>query len=170
MNRKKHIILIISFFLSILIVYHLNIKKTFNSRKKYKELCFKKASARNYFKKIHYLKQKEKHLNNSLKENDISIYNSFQQMLLKKISDFSSINNINIKSFKQPYLNIENKITKETYVFSVQGDFINTIKLMNYLENEQLGKLTSINFKKEKNYKTKKEYLCTTVYLQKAKN
>lgn len=168
-NKQKNIALLVGSVLSLFVIYQLAIKKTVASKKAYTELQKEKNLLDNASERIKYLKQKNNYLDSILKKNDVAIYNSFQQTLLKKISDFSSEQNIEIQSFNEPHISSENQTTKETYSFSVKSDFISILQLINHLEKQRLGELISIHFEKKKNYRTRKDYLVATLYLQKMK-
>ncbi|CAA0140995.1 hypothetical protein [Tenacibaculum maritimum] len=170
MNKfQKYIALLIGFFLFLFLIYKAAIKKTIKAKENLIELQREKQVLDNASEKIQYLQEKNNYLNATLKENDISIFNSFQQTLLKKIIDFSITHSIDIINFNEPHTIREHKAIKETYIFRVIASYNNVLKLINYLEQQQLGKLISINFEKKKNYKTGKEFLTTEIYLQKIK-
>lgn len=169
-NRQKNIGLLIGFLASIFIAYNFSIKKTLESKKKHSSLLQEKDLVDNAVARIQYLQQKNKSLDVFLTSKNVSVETSFQQMLLEKITKFSKGKNLDIIAFNQPHRIENNQTVIETYSFELKGDYVSLLKLINYLEHEQLGQLISVNFEKKKNYKTNRYYLTTTILLQKMIN
>ena len=169
-SQQKNIGLLVGFLVSVFIAYHFAIKQTIEAKKRNVVLLKEKDLVDNAVTKIEYLHQKNNNLSSLLTSNNISIKSSFQQMLLEKITKFSKEKNITIIAFNQPH-KIENNQTEiETYSFELKGNFVSLLKLINYVEHQQLGELISVNFEKKKNYKTNRNYLTSTIFLQKIKN
>lgn len=169
-NKQKNIGLLVGFLVSIFISYHFAIKQTVEVKKRNVALLKEKKLVDNAATKIQYLHQKNNDLATFLISNNVSIESSFQQMLLERITEFSKERDIDVIAFNQPHKIENNQTTIETYSFKLKGDFVSLLKLINYLEHQQLGELISINFEKKKNYKTNRNYLTATVFLQKRKN
>ncbi|MCD8413417.1 hypothetical protein [Tenacibaculum finnmarkense] len=150
-------------------IYNLAIKKTITAKKEYKVLLQAKKELDNATAEIDYLNKKKGDLDFFLKKHEISIYSSFQQILLQKITNFSKKDNIEIIAFNKPHIFRENSTIIETYSFEVKGNFVTLLKLINHIENTRLGELFSVHFEKKKNYRTRKEYLKTMVYIKKIK-
>jgi hypothetical protein len=119
--------------------------------------------------KIFNLQQENAHLDAILRKRDLSIENSFQQTLLKKINSFAEKEKITIISFEEPHEFERNEINLKTYFFEIKGDFRALLKLINELERQQLGQLVSVNFIKKKKYRTNRTALSCQFYIQKLK-
>ncbi len=98
-----------------------------------------------------------------------SIAYAKQEDLLAIVSDICKEYKLNIfdipkqlEQKKGAYLLLVDKIT-------IEGPFLNTLKLVNKLEEQQEGRIASLLFKKVKNKKTKKEQLLTTISIQNIK-
>ena len=118
---------------------------------------------------IFNLQQENAHLDAILRKRDLSIENSFQQTLLKKINSFAEKEKITIISFEEPHEFERNEINLKTYFFEIKGDFRALLKLINELERQQLGQLVSVNFTKKKKYRTNRTALSCQFYIQKLK-
>lgn len=169
-SKQKNSALLLGFFIALFIIYKFSIQNTFDVRKKYNQLLKEKELLTNASLKIKYLQEKNFYLDSVLQSKNVSIENSFQQTILQNVSIFSSKENIEIINFTKPHSIIENETIIETLSFELKGEFIPLLKLINYLEQEQFGKLLSVHFEKKKNYRNNKPYLTTTVYLQKVSN
>lgn len=169
-NQQKNIGLLIGFLISGFIAYHFAIKKTVIAKNKHELLLVEKNLVDNASSKIEYLNKKNGNLNSFLVSNNLSIENSFQQMLLEKINIFSKEKNIQIITFNKPHKIELDQTVVETYSFKLKGGFIDLLKLINYIEQQRLGELISIDFEKKKNYKTHRNYLTVNIFLQKIEN
>lgn len=165
-NRQKNIVLLVSFVLSLFLVYHLAIKKTVIYKAMHTGLLKEKKTLNNAVEKKQFFQQKNKYLDSILKSKNISAHNSFQQTLLKNIGDFMSGEKIEIETFQKPHISLQNQTNVKTYSFTVKGDFNSLLKLIHHLEKQHLGELNSVNFEKKRNYKNRKDYLVLVIYLQ----
>lgn len=166
-DKKKNIGLITGFVIALLLVYNFAIKNTLTYKKQYKNLVKEKDLLNNAESKIRFLQRKNKHIDSILTSRNISIQNSFQQTILQNITKFSNNEDIQIVNFNAPHLFSKNNTITETLTFEARGDYHTLLKLINYIEQEQLGKLLSTHFKKKKNYRTNRQYLTVVIYLQK---
>ena len=131
-----------------------------------KELTKEKELVSNASERIFNLQQENKYLDSILQLKELSIENSFQQTLLQKLNVFSKTVSIEIISFDEPHLFREINTNLMTYSFEVKGDFKALLKLVNTLEQQQLGEIISINFEKKKNYRRNKQELTAQFHLQ----
>lgn len=168
--KLKNRILIFSFVLSLLLIYKFVLTRTIEVQKDFEKLSEEKSLLDNASHKIFKLNEEEKQLDAILKKKNISVKNTFQQTLLQSITTFSAKNNLEIVSFNKPH-EYKTEITKLlTYSFEVKGNYISLLKLINYLEDLQLGTLKSITFNKKKNFRTNRNYLTCQIYLQRLAN
>jgi hypothetical protein len=90
-----------------------------------------------------------------------------QQTILGLVTNYCQKNNVVLREFPSSITQQENDITIETNYFSVEGDFLRLLQLVNSLEqHSEIGKITSTHFKSKKNIKTKSVELTMTVYVQ----
>lgn len=166
-NQQKNIALVLGFLLLLIISYVFSIQKTLDLKSRTKELKKEKEMLSNASELIFSLQQENRYLDSILLKKELSIENSFQQTLLQKLNTFSKTATIEIISFDEPHINIENNTNLKTYSFEVKGSFSSLLKLVNTIEKQQLGEIISINFEKKKNYRSNKEELIAQFYIQK---
>jgi hypothetical protein len=165
--KLKNKLLLVGFIISLILIYQFAIVKTIEAKKVVSILRKENALLHHISENITYLKKEEIVLDSILKSVDVSIDNSFQQTLLQKITVFTKKNKLQIIAFKEPHQLITNNTKLSTYAFEVKGTFISLLKMVNYIEQLQLGELISIEYKKKKNYRTNSNYLICKIFLQK---
>ena len=91
-------------------------------------------------------------------------------ILLNFIGNYCKEKKLLLKSFPETFSNPNGQFEIQTHVFSVQGGFIDCLKMVYLLEQKvKVGKVSSLNFQLVKDIETKKQVLTTTVYLQNVK-
>lgn len=165
-KQQKYWLYIIGFLAMCFLIYNFSIKKTAQVRKQYLELINEKAILDNATQKGNYLVQKNKYLDSLLSSNNLSLSNTFQQILFQKITQFSEDKELDIIEFNEPHVLKQKSTNTETYSFELKGDFNNILKLINHIERHQLGELISVNYQKKKNYRTNRSYLTAKIFLR----
>lgn len=165
--KKKNIILLITVIISFLLIYWFTISKTISYRKEYKTLQKEKEEFTTISGKIMSLKKQSIYLDSILSKENISITNSFQQILLKKINTFKAKNPIEIIEFDNPLNVQENDIKIQLYPIIIKGDFNALLAFLNFIESQGLAEIKNFKFLKKKNYSTRKDYLLLEIYLKK---
>jgi len=168
--KLKNKLLVVGFLAMLFIAYKFAIQKTFESKKMLISMTSEKELLDNVSSRIASLQQQEKYLDSLLKSYNISSNSSFQQVLLQKVTDFSKQKKLQIIAFNKPHVFSSKDSKLSTYSFEVKGNFIPILQLVQFLEEQQLGELVSINFKKKKNYKTNSVFLTCKLLLQKVSN
>ena len=166
-NKQKNIALVVGFLLLFLISYIFSIQKTIDIKSKLTMLTKQQELMSNAGTQIFNLQQKNRHLDAVLQQKELSIKNSFQQVLFNKLNVFKKECSIEVLSFDEPHQSIKDHTKLLTYSFKIKGSFIALLKLTNYIERQRLGTLTSVNFEKKKNYRRNKEEITGLFYLQK---
>lgn len=166
-DKQKNIALVVGFVLLLIISYMFSIQKTMDLKSRLKVLNKEKELLSNASERIFNLQQENRYLDSILQQKELSIENSFQQLLLNKINTFKKENSIEVISFNEPHQIKKNNTNLSTYYFEIKGNFNVLLKLTNFLERQQLGKLTSVNFEKKRNYRKNIEELTGQFYLQK---
>jgi hypothetical protein len=168
--RIKNKILAIGFIVSLFIVYKFAVSNTIEVKKMVKILNDEKLLLNNISEKISNLQVKEVQLDVILKKRNISINHSFQQTLLQNVNSVAKKNSLQIMAFNEPH-KYNNGVTKLfTYSFEVKGDYISLLRMINHLENLQLGNLISVNFEKKKNFRSNTNFLTCKILLQKVES
>ena len=166
-NKQKNIALVVGFLLLFLISYVFSIQKTIDLKSKLTMLTKQQELMSDAGTQIFNLQQKNRHLDAVLQQKELSIKNSFQQVLFNKLNVFKKECSIEVITFNEPHQIIKNNTKLLTYSFKIKGNFIALLQLTNYIERQQLGTLTSVNFEKKKNYRRNKEEITGLFYLQK---
>lgn len=163
----KNKVLVFCFIISSIIVYKFALGKTIETNRLVLKLEKEKLTLDNISSVLTNLQAEEHALDSILKSYNLSINNSFQQSLLKNLTTTANKNKLQIISFNKPH-EYRSDITKlKTYSFEIKGDFISILKMINELEQLQLGEFISIDFQKKSNYKTGRKFLTCKILLQK---
>ena len=166
-NKQKNIALVVGFLLLFLISYIFSIQKTIDLKSKLTMLTKEQELMSDVGIQIFNMQQKNRHLDTVLQQKELSLNNSFQQVLFNKLNVFKKECSIEVITFNEPHQIIKNNTKLLTYSFKIKGNFIALLQLTNYIERQQLGTLTSVNFEKKKNYRRNKEEITGLFYLQK---
>ena len=95
---------------------------------------------------------------------------NMEELIIEHISSFSKQNNIVLKEYPGIHYYSQQDYITETCKLTVEGSFIKLLKLAYSIEqNFSYGKVSSLNFYTEKNYKTKKIELLLEIYVQNIK-
>lgn len=157
----------VGFLLMLIVSYVFTIQKTVDLKSKLNALEKDAEMMSGATTKIVQLQHENKKLDSILKKNEVSIENSFQQILLKKLNEFSKNAALEIISFKQPHRYEHQGRIVMTYAFEVKGNFKSLLQLTNTIERQHLGVLVSLNFEKKRNYRKNKDELIGLFYIQK---
>ena len=166
-DKQKNIVLLLGFFILFILAYFFSIKKTVDLKKSLSILEQEQELLANASSRIFNLQQENRYLDSILKQKELSVENSFQQTLLQKINNFSKTVSTEIIAFDEPYSFISNDTKIETYTIEIKANYNNLLKLVNYLEQQQLGKIVSLNLEKKKNYRRNREELTVKISIQK---
>lgn len=146
--------------------YQLALKKTLLVYKNYSENLAKKEQVSNVPKQLAMLTQKERAIDEQLKKLNVE-ESSLQSNLLKTLNRESELNNVKIIDFNAPHHFKNERKEIETFIFDLEGSYIDVLKTINSIENNgSLGSITHFKMEKLKNYRTKKTYLQAKVFLE----
>lgn len=165
--RKKNRILIVSFLILLYVVYHFSVKKTIEHKYALEELVKEKKLLDNASFRITNLQNRNKSLTEVLEKSNISVSNSFEQILLQKINNLSEKLGLNIVSFNKPHVFQEKNIKTTTYIFELKGSYKLLLEFLNLIDGEGLGKIESTSFEKRKDYQKNNYYIILKIFLKK---
>lgn len=168
--NNKNKILILGLLLTIVLVYQFAIKNTFEYYSLYNELKSKSNSIEKFNQQEFQLINKEKNLSNLLEKYNIGNNDNFntQNYLLQHLN--KQVNNLNLKivSFDEPKTIEKDNKSITHFTFSISGNFNNTLKLINSIDNNPLiGNIIHTNTTKKMNFKANKEDIITTIFIEK---
>lgn len=166
-NQQKNIVLAIATLVAFFIAYQFAIKNTIKVRHTYKRLLKEEELLTNAESSIQYLQQQNRYLDTLLQTHNVSVYNSFQQTLLQKISSYTTENKLEITAFNEPHVFTANNTSQKTYQVAVKGNFIALLKLLHFVEQQKLGTIISVHFEKKKNYRRNQQYVIVQLFIQK---
>lgn len=164
--QKRFYILLVSALVLIVLSYHLSIKKTLMARAEYEELLIKEAQIASLDSDL--LKWTELNQLLDTKFGNNGAYLDFQENLLHQVGEFCHKNKLVLSEFSEPFSGVDGNYEVETIILKIQGRFHPLLKLLHNLEDEfSGGKISSVAFLREKNFKTNKEELFLKLFVQK---
>jgi hypothetical protein len=150
----------------LLFVYNFIISKTVDIYSTNRTLQNKVSSALNAPERKKILETKLEKFNNSLNKYFTDSLKN-REYILSIVSEFCDKNNVLLKEFPEPVISQEKDFEIETNVVIAEGGFLNLLKLVYELEqNNNVARPASVNFEKKFDYKRKKDILILTMYLQ----
>ena len=116
--------------------------------------------------RIRYIKSILKKMDDKIGVSDSSTIN--QQALFICLSKCSKNNQIAIREIANEHIYTDNYVRYETFVFILEGSFINILKMIKELKSQlEEVSILSLDFSKEKDRRSKKERLMVELILQK---
>ncbi|UOB17879.1 hypothetical protein [Abyssalbus ytuae] len=165
-SKTKNIILIAGFILALFLCYHFAVKNTLQEKQRYNKLKAEEVMFENIPKQLLTLNKKNEYYTGLLKKYQLG-ETSLQNNLLKTINKKAGELNLKVIDFNEPHIARKNGLNINTYTITLQGSFNNMIKLIYSLEQQtRFGELVNVHFIKQKNYRTRREYLQATIMLQ----
>lgn len=167
-NKHKFFGLVAGLLVVSLVAYALALSKTMDERKKYVALN----------EKVHDLSslntelQRWRSLNAELdsKLGGEFVLSGFQESLLASVGQFCQTKDLTLSDFSEPFEGQEGAYTIETIIITIQGRYKPLLELVHHMENQfKGGKVASVSFYKEKNYRKNREELFLEMYIQKVK-
>lgn len=165
--RKKNIILLISLITLLFISFRFPIARTIELKEKINQLeknlndsIISSSSINRYKKRSIFV---DSILSSSLSETKTS-----QNYLLNLLNSIRDTSNISITQFNKPHtVKTLNNIESTHFIFTIKGTYSDLEKTLYEIERKKnIGTITSVSFKKNKDFKTRKKYLTCTVFLK----
>jgi len=165
-DKHKNIALILAFVAVLFICYEMALSKTKEYRDQSVSLQQEVLLFNNVPQQLSMLKQKQVYFDSILAKYQLD-GSSIQNNLLKKINEFSRLNNLKVVSFLEPHVQQQNELLVKTYDFLIEGTFNDINMLMYQLEQQtKFGEIINLHFEKKKNYKTNTYFLQARVLLK----
>jgi hypothetical protein len=153
-------------FIFILLIWKMSLSKTVKEIQKNFQLKNILDSNTRYPEKKMVLKQRIKTLSD-LTNSKFLNSNDYDQRMIKIVDKYCLDNNLIIRKIPERTISVQDNISIITSVFSIEGDFVDLVKLIYMLEQkEKLGRVTSANLTKKTEPKTKTSYLIADIFLQ----
>ncbi|WP_350289096.1 hypothetical protein [uncultured Croceitalea sp.] len=146
--------------------YYLAISNTLTLRKQYRAAKADSNLTSNISTQLLLLAQKQAYYDSILTKLNLTD-TSLENDLLRILNVESERLEIKIKEFKAPHQSTLDNSKLLTYNFTIEGTFLNLLKLVHNLEkNGTYGEVNHIAFKKERDFKRRKTILTATVFIQ----
>ena len=167
--RIKLMILGIGFVLFLIITYNLAFKKTFNLKRECRNIEARLEQSKNAPQQITMIKSKLEEIDRKVGGKSIDQIN-IEELIMEHISSFCKLNKLVLREYPGIHNYSQQDYTTETCKLTVEGSFLKLLRLAYGIEqNFSYGKVSSLNFYTEKNYRTKKEELLLEIYVQNIK-
>lgn len=168
--RKKYYALLLAMALASVFVYQVSLRKTILVVKECKVYQLTIQQSVHQQTALSSLQEELNGFDQQIDSYETIHIHQFQQELLSTISDYCSKNKMVIEQFNQPHEALQGNYKIETSIVSIEGHFKKVLELIYHLEKRVLGKkIASIHFEKKKDFKSKREQLITTLYIQNIK-
>ena len=165
-SKTKNILVISGFILALFFSYQFAIKNTLNERSRYNQFKKEEMLFENIPKQLLTLNKKKEYYNSLLAKYQIG-ETSLQNSLLKSVNKNAQELNLKVIDFNEPHIATKNDLQINTYNITLEGSYNNIAQLIYRLEQKaRFGELVNVHFIKQKNYRTRKEYLQATIMLQ----
>ncbi|WP_222984577.1 hypothetical protein [Flagellimonas meishanensis] len=154
------------FFMLLFLSYPLAFKKTMALREEYTTNADKQQLAAHVPQELSMMTQKEKYLDAQFKAFNLGT-SSLQNDLLKFLNEITVTRNVKIIEFKSPHRFWEKDSQVKTYIFSLEGGFMDILKVLHALEEQAgFGTISHAAFEKKKDHRRGKSHLQVLVFLE----
>jgi len=165
--RQRLKYLPVGFVLALLLIYWLAIRETVKIKNDCSELIKQTKTAEDAPQQMRLIKTRLDELNNVMGSDTVK---SDADPLLKFVSRLNS-NNSNLVDFQPLHVFEHQNYQVETRIAVFEGTYVNLVKFLFDLEQKFLaGKVVSVKFQTETNFKTERKRLLMTLYVQSVKN
>lgn len=165
--KKKHIALLALLLLVLLLSYKLAIAKTLAMRNEYLSLKREQQQFENASQQLSLLHKKERALDSVLQSLNLS-NTSMENRLLHLVNREAEKHAVKVIDFNPPHSFEANGTAFITFTVVFRGSFTAIVKTLYAIEvQSHFGEIVHINFEKQKNYRTSKNFLEAEVFIQK---
>lgn len=165
--QKKFLLLCGGLLVFLILAYQLSFKKALEEWRSNDELIEKSEFIANLDVEM----MKWNRLNSDLESRfGNTIDQSFHESLLNMVGNFCDDNKLTLTEFSEPFEGTDEGYSVETIILTIQGKYKPLLQLLHSLETKfQGGKISSVQFLKERNFRTGRDELFLKLYVQKIK-
>tara|TARA_R110002012_G_scaffold294098_1_gene490041 strand:+ start:26924 stop:27436 length:513 start_codon:yes stop_codon:yes gene_type:complete len=168
-SRNNLIFLVAGILIAGILCFKLAISNTIELTKEHKKLSKEVSFFNNISDQITLLNIKKKYHDSILSEMNLE-NTSLENNLLRTLNSEAKKNNLEVIDFNNPHIFMDKTGEIDTHIFTLQGNFKDMLSTIYILELKgKFGEVVHINFLKKKNYKSNKEYLIATIFIQNLK-
>lgn len=168
-SETKNILLIVTLVLGLILSYNYAISPTLKLQAEYSDLKQEDQLYKNSPKQISVLLSRQKEFDSVLRNKNLGS-NSMENNLLRILNIQAESKTIKVLDFNDPQVFENNGSVINTFDFTLEGDFTQMLKTIYVVEQKNsLGEIAHLHFKKQKNYRTRKDFLTARVLIQQIK-
>ncbi|MBN8696059.1 MAG: hypothetical protein J0L87_05980 [Bacteroidetes bacterium] len=167
--KIKNKLLVFISVLFFIIIYFVSIKRTISAYNEYEKNVERFEIASNAPLVVSQLQTELDEINSKLVfQNSEGDHKS--EKLIELITNYCQNSDAILKEFPETEIAQKDDLLIETNKFTLAGDFITLLKFVYLLEQKnRLGKITSVNYLTKKDFKSNRNALTVTIYLQNIK-
>lgn len=164
--KQKNKLMLIGAIVFAIVAYFISISDTVDAYYKNEVLLHQIQQGAKAPQNIQKLNENLNRISSNLGDYELdSLHN--ENLFLEVIGEFCQEHKLILRKFPEPTLHQEKDFIIYTHKIEIQGGYTNLIKLVYELEQVQkIGRVTSVNYKRVKDRKTKKVVLIASIYLQ----
>ena len=167
--KKKNRLLLVAAVLLLLVVYNFAVKRTLAAKNDCTTAEEQIALASNAPMLAAQLEKELDQMNGRIGLDSVKGENSGQK-LLELVTNYCQNNEAVLREFPETVVTDQEKLTVETNLFMVEGNFAALINLVYALEQKaKLGKVASVHYQLKKDLRSKEMVLVASTYLQNVK-
>jgi hypothetical protein len=164
--KQRYYLLIAGLVIFFYLCYKMAIKETFIVRKECRQTEERLRQVKTAPQQILELEKKIAKIDRSIRSDSIQDSN-FHEMLLARISEYCTKNNIGIVEYPPLHSFSWNEITLETNAVIVQGNFIELLKMIYFIEQKAgIGRVSGVDFYTYYERSRRRTYLRMKLYIQ----
>jgi hypothetical protein len=169
-EKYKFYLLVAGFMISLILCYQVALKGTLQSIKNCRNMKEKARLATQMPQKVANLRNELTGINRQYFD-DIRSQNDAHEVILEKLSQLSSKYSTTVTGYPERHVYQTTFVQAETHTAVLRGGFINLLHVLHEIEvNERVGRIASVEYYTETDYKTKITNLYSRIYIQNFRN
>lgn len=168
LTYQRRFLLLISGLLALLIIaYSLSFSRTFEQLALHRELRLQIDQVQHVEQDLAKLKAMSSQLSSQMREGQMTP-GDFNHELLHTVGHFCEEKGLLLADFAEPTIGMDKGYEVETGILTIGGDYKKLLQLVSLLQHDfKIGRVVSVDFVKEKNYRKNVEELFVKIYVQK---
>jgi hypothetical protein len=168
--KQRLLYILIGAFVFSFVIYNVALSGTIDMAIKNSDFREQIAKNKNAPEQIKIVKKRIKQIEALVGTNKDYVNVDIHQALLESVTNYVQKNGLVLQDFPQPYEASNNGYITKTAQLTVEGGFINLLQLIYFLETNYIaGKVDAVDFKIDKELRTRYRKLNTKIYIQNVK-
>jgi len=164
-HKQKTIALILGVFCLLYLGFKISVIPTIVLSNKIEQHELIVTQSKTAPEKIRQLKKQLRTLEKSV-GNVETDFDVFQERLLQTIIPFTNSNSLTLSEIQEPHYATINGYQVQTVIIKIKGEFKDLSFLINHIQQNSVGRISSVSYNLKKDNKTKKMYLQATMFIQ----